>query len=85
MDVKGGEFLFVGMREKVPRGRFGDGKLWGSAGMGMENVGICGDGDGERKLPEAGNGDKDGEHFKWQRMEWKSTPHSRPALLTSLG
>ncbi|MCI16020.1 hypothetical protein A2U01_0037160, partial [Trifolium medium] len=58
-----------GWGRKSPCGRFGDGELWGFTGIGMENVGICRDGDGERKLPETGNGDRDGEHFRWRRIE----------------
>jgi hypothetical protein len=69
-------FCFLtGMGEKVPLR-----EVWG-----WGTVGVREDRDGERKLPEAGNGDRDGEHFRWRGMEWKSTPHSRPTPLTSLG
>jgi hypothetical protein len=30
----------------------------------MRTVGICGDGDGGRILPEAGNGDEDEKYFR---------------------
>ncbi|MCI15928.1 hypothetical protein A2U01_0037068, partial [Trifolium medium] len=55
-----------GWRRKSPRKRFRDGDEILSP---AETVEIHGDEDGRRILPEAGNENGDGEHFRWWGKE----------------
>jgi hypothetical protein len=61
------------MVEKVPRGRFGDGKLWGSAEMGMENVGME-----KENSPRRGMGTKMGSILNGREWSGKVLPTPAP-------